>query len=74
MRDCLAEQNVPLASMTSQGFGKTQPVASNETAGGRQENRHVDMILSSDVMGTRVRGLMAELAFEPATLKHLPGS
>ncbi|MGA6954664.1 MAG: OmpA family protein, partial [Candidatus Acidiferrales bacterium] len=54
VRDYLAEQNVPLASMTSQGFGKTQPVASNETAEGRQENRHVDMIVSGDVIGTTV--------------------
>jgi outer membrane protein OmpA-like peptidoglycan-associated protein len=50
--DYLAKQNIPLASMTSQGFGKTQPVASNDTAEGRQQNRRVEMIVSGDVIGT----------------------
>ena len=50
--DYLAMQNIPLASMTSQGFGKTQPVASNDTAEGRQQNRRVEMIVSGDVIGT----------------------
>jgi outer membrane protein OmpA-like peptidoglycan-associated protein len=50
--DYLAKQNIPLASMTSQGFGKTQPVASNDTVEGRQQNRRVEMIVSGDVIGT----------------------
>ncbi|MGA3295034.1 MAG: OmpA family protein [Candidatus Acidiferrales bacterium] len=54
VRDYLAQQNIPLASMTSRGFGKTQPVASNGTAEGRQENRRVEMIVSGDVIGTTV--------------------
>jgi outer membrane protein OmpA-like peptidoglycan-associated protein len=54
VRDYLAKQNIPLASMTSQGFGKTQPVASNDTAEGRQQNRRVEMIVSGDVIGTKV--------------------
>jgi len=54
VRFYLAAQSIPLASMTSQGFGKTQPVASNDTAEGRQQNRRVEMIVSGDVIGTRV--------------------
>ncbi len=54
VRDYLAQQNIPLTSMTSRGFGKTQPVASNDTAEGRQENRRVEMIVSGDVIGTTV--------------------
>ncbi len=54
VRDYLAEQNIPLTSMTSRGFGKTQPVASNDTAEGRQQNRRVEMIVSGDVIGTTV--------------------
>jgi outer membrane protein OmpA-like peptidoglycan-associated protein len=50
----LAKQNVPAASMTSQGFGKSQPIASNDTAEGRQQNRRVEMIVSGDVIGTSV--------------------
>ena len=52
--DYLAKQNIPAASMTSQGFGKTQPVASNDTAEGRQQNRRVELIVSGDVIGTTV--------------------
>jgi len=50
----LAKENVPAASMTSQGFGKSQPIASNDTAEGRQQNRRVEMIVSGDVIGTSV--------------------
>jgi outer membrane protein OmpA-like peptidoglycan-associated protein len=50
----LAKQNIPAASMTAQGFGKTQPVASNDTADGRQQNRRVELIVSGDVIGTTI--------------------
>jgi outer membrane protein OmpA-like peptidoglycan-associated protein len=54
VRDYLAKQNIPAASMTSQGFGKTQPVASNDSAEGRQQNRRVELIVSGDVIGTTI--------------------
>jgi hypothetical protein len=40
--------------MTSQGFGKTQPVASNDTAEGRQQNRRVELVVSGEVIGTTI--------------------
>jgi outer membrane protein OmpA-like peptidoglycan-associated protein len=52
--DYLADQKIPAASMTSRGFGKTQPVASNDTAEGRQQNRRVELIVSGDVIGTTI--------------------
>ncbi len=52
--DYLAQQSIPQASMTSQGFGKTQPIASNDTAEGRQQNRRVELIVSGDVIGTTI--------------------
>ena len=52
VRDYLAKENIPVASMTSQGFGKTQPVASNDTAEGRQQNRRVELVVSGEVIGT----------------------
>ena len=52
--DYLAKENIPAASMTSQGFGKSQPIASNDTAEGRQQNRRVELIVSGDVIGTSV--------------------
>jgi outer membrane protein OmpA-like peptidoglycan-associated protein len=54
VRDYLANQNIPAASMTSQGFGKTQPVASNDTAEGRQQNRRVELVVSGEVIGTTI--------------------
>ena len=56
----LVKENIPASSMTSQGFGKTQPVASNETAEGRQQNRRVEMVVSGEVIGTKV-GIISEV-------------
>jgi outer membrane protein OmpA-like peptidoglycan-associated protein len=51
VRDFLAEENVPASSMTAKGFGKSQPVASNDTPEGRQRNRRVELIVSGDAIG-----------------------
>ena len=51
VRDFLAEQGVPASSMTAHGFGKTQPVASNDTAEGRQRNRRVELVVNGDAIG-----------------------
>ena len=56
--DYLARQNIPTASMTSRGFGKTQPIASNDTAEGRQQNRRVELVVSGEVIGTTVGGVV----------------
>ena len=60
VRDYLARENIPSASMTSQGFGKTQPVASNETAEGRQQNRRVELVVSGEVIGTTI-GIVSQI-------------
>jgi outer membrane protein OmpA-like peptidoglycan-associated protein len=52
VRDFLVEQGVPAASVTSQGFGKTMPVADNATAAGRQQNRRVELVVSGEILGT----------------------
>jgi outer membrane protein OmpA-like peptidoglycan-associated protein len=59
VRDYLAKENIPSSSMTSQGFGKTQPVASNDTAEGRQQNRRVELVVSGEVIGTTI-GIVSE--------------
>jgi outer membrane protein OmpA-like peptidoglycan-associated protein len=46
VRDYLAAQGVPADSITAKGFGKTNPVASNDTAQGRQQNRRVELVVS----------------------------
>jgi len=54
VRDYLTRQGMVASSVTSKGFGKTQPVASNDTAAGRQLNRRVEIVVSGDVIGTQI--------------------
>ena len=54
VRDYLAKENIPASSMTAKGFGKMQPVASNDTAEGRQQNRRVELVVSGEVIGTTI--------------------
>ncbi len=51
VRDYLAQQGVPVSGMTAQGFGKAQPVASNDTLEGRQKNRRVELVVNGDAIG-----------------------
>jgi outer membrane protein OmpA-like peptidoglycan-associated protein len=54
VRDYLVEQGVPAESVSARGFGESQPLASNETAAGRQENRRVEIVVNeSPEFGTR---------------------
>ncbi|MCE4558251.1 OmpA family protein [Pelomonas cellulosilytica] len=43
----LMQQGVPGNQLTTQGFGEERPVASNDTAGGRQMNRRVEVVFAS---------------------------
>jgi outer membrane protein OmpA-like peptidoglycan-associated protein len=54
VRDYLLQQGMPVNSVTSKGFGKTQPVATNDTAAGRQTNRRVEIVISGEVIGTEI--------------------
>jgi len=60
VKDYLAQQGIPGAAMTTAGFGKTQPIASNTTAQGRQQNRRVELIVSGEVIGTKIGVLKME--------------
>ena len=51
VRDYLVSQSVLTANLTATGFGKASPVASNDTAAGRQQNRRVEMVVSGDPIG-----------------------
>jgi outer membrane protein OmpA-like peptidoglycan-associated protein len=52
VKDFLGEQGVSLSSITAQGFGKAEPVATNDTAEGRQRNRRVEIVVNGDAIGT----------------------
>src|SRR6267154_989784 len=51
VRDFLAQQGVAGSSISARGFGKTQPVAGNETVEGRQRNRRVELVVNGDAIG-----------------------
>jgi len=57
VRSFLTQQGVPESSTTATGFGKTRPIASNDTSEGRQQNRRVELIVSGEVIGTKIVSL-----------------
>jgi outer membrane protein OmpA-like peptidoglycan-associated protein len=48
----LVSQGLNSGIVTAQGFGKTRPVADNNTAAGRQQNRRVEMVVSGELLGS----------------------
>lgn len=59
VRDFLAEEGVAVSSMTARGFGKTQPVASNDTPEGRQRNRRVELVVNGEAIGKAAPAAMS---------------
>jgi len=57
VRSYLTQQGVPESSTTATGFGKNRPIASNDTSEGRQQNRRVELIVSGEVIGTKIVSL-----------------
>ncbi|MBZ5602365.1 MAG: OmpA family protein [Acidobacteriia bacterium] len=57
VREFLVSQGLPPDSVTAQGFGKADPVAVNTTAAGRQMNRRVQLVVSGEILGTKVSSL-----------------
>jgi outer membrane protein OmpA-like peptidoglycan-associated protein len=51
VRDYLIQQGIAADSIEARGFGKTVPIASNDTPEGRQQNRRVELVLSGDAIG-----------------------
>jgi len=51
VRDYLTSNGISPANVIAIGMGKANPVASNDTAEGRQQNRRVEMVVSGDVIG-----------------------
>ena len=53
-RDYLIKQGLGEATITAAGFGKTMPVADNNTTDGRQKNRRVEIIIGGEVIGAKI--------------------
>jgi outer membrane protein OmpA-like peptidoglycan-associated protein len=54
VRNYLSSQGVNNSSITTQGFGPSQPIASNDTAAGRQQNRRVELVVSGSSIGQAI--------------------
>ena len=61
VRDYLVAQGVAAPSVSATGFGNTSPVASNDNASGRQENRRVELVVSGDAIGSPMNTTVGSL-------------
>jgi outer membrane protein OmpA-like peptidoglycan-associated protein len=61
VRDYLTSNGISAANVSALGLGKDGPVASNDTAAGRQQNRRVEMVVSGDVIGQPIQGTTSSL-------------
>jgi len=53
VRSYLSSQGVSQNVITTQGFGESNPIASNDTASGRQQNRRVELVVSGESIGAQ---------------------
>jgi outer membrane protein OmpA-like peptidoglycan-associated protein len=66
VRDYFVQQGIPANTIDARGFGKSEPIASNDTPEGRQQNRRVELVLSGDAIG----GLGDEVPAQTATAQN----
>ena len=61
VRNYLVDQGVATNSVSSKGFGNTLPVATNDNAVGRQQNRRVELLVSGEAIGSPVNATTGSL-------------
>ena len=54
VRQFLVQQGLKPEDVTSVGMGQADPVAPNDTAAGRQQNRRVEIIVSGEAIGANI--------------------
>jgi outer membrane protein OmpA-like peptidoglycan-associated protein len=54
VRDYLMNQGINTNSLTAVGYGMNYPVAPNDTAAGRKQNRRVELVVSGEVIGVKL--------------------
>jgi len=59
VEEFLVQQGLPRSSVTSLGFGKSQPVAPNDTSEGRAKNRRVELVVSGEAIGNEAEAAAA---------------
>jgi outer membrane protein OmpA-like peptidoglycan-associated protein len=52
VRSFMNQQGVPPSSITTLGLGQSNPIASNETSVGRQQNRRIELVVSGESIGS----------------------
>jgi outer membrane protein OmpA-like peptidoglycan-associated protein len=52
VRDYLVQNGISMNNVSAVGFGKTRPIASNDSSAGRQQNRRVELVVSGEEIGT----------------------
>ncbi len=57
VREYLTSEGISSDIVVAKGFGKDNPVASNDNAAGRQKNRRVEMVVSGDIIGQPIGGI-----------------
>jgi outer membrane protein OmpA-like peptidoglycan-associated protein len=62
VRDYFVQQGINSNAVEAKGYGKTEPIASNDTADGRQQNRRVELILSGDAIGVDAQAAAPQTA------------
>jgi outer membrane protein OmpA-like peptidoglycan-associated protein len=51
--DFLISQGIAKAAVSTYGYGESQPLATNDTVGGRQQNRRVDLVVSGEAIAAQ---------------------
>ena len=54
VREYLLAQGLNGDAVTARGLGKTQPIAPNDTNANRQKNRRVEMVISGEIIGSKL--------------------
>jgi outer membrane protein OmpA-like peptidoglycan-associated protein len=65
VRDFLVSQGVATDAVTTKGFGESNPVATNATAAGRQQNRRVELVVSGSSIGGSTGALGSTIGTTP---------
>jgi outer membrane protein OmpA-like peptidoglycan-associated protein len=52
VRDALVRRGLPATIVTARGLGNSRPLYANTTAGGREENQRVEIVISGDPIGS----------------------
>jgi outer membrane protein OmpA-like peptidoglycan-associated protein len=56
VRDFLVQQGASMNNVAAVGYGKSDPIADNGTAGGRAQNRRVELVVSGNAIGINTPG------------------